>query len=124
MGPSPYYDWWLRWGKKVNDRLAFKINAQYTLAKDWMATDTSNTNSTGTRFTDPNYNAVNGYGSKTSVDINPFLEAAKAMDPSLAPVVDPLLAKPSNYVARTGYPEYGYLSNESQTAQIERRGPL
>ncbi len=118
MGPSPYYDWVVRWGKKVNDRLAFKINAQYTLAKDWMATDTSNTNSTGTRFTDPNYNAVNGYGSKTSVDINPFLEAAKAMDPSLAPIVDPLLAKPSNYVARTGYPEYGYLSNEAKLLKL------
>lgn len=118
MGPSPYYDWTVRWAKKVNDRLAFKINAQYTLAKDWMAADTSNTNGAGNRYTDPNYNGVNMYGSKTSVDINPFLEAALAMDPSLAPIIDPLLAKPSNYVARTGYAEYGYLSNEAKLLKL------
>ncbi|WP_119080579.1 TonB-dependent receptor [Chitinophaga alhagiae] len=118
MGPSPYYDWTVRWAKKVNDRLAFKVNAQYTLAKDWMAADTSNTNGPGNRYTDPNYNGVNMYGSKTSVDINPFLEAALAMDPSLAPIIDPLLASPSNYVARTGYAEYGYLSNEAKLLKL------
>lgn len=118
MGPSPYYDWTLRWAYKVNDKFAFKINAQYTLAKDWLAADTSNTNGPGTKYTDPNYNGVNSYGSKTSVDINPFLQAALAQDPSLAPIIDPLLAKPSNYVARTGYPEYGYLSNEAKLLKL------
>ncbi|SIN69842.1 carboxypeptidase-like regulatory domain-containing protein [Chitinophaga niabensis] len=118
MGPQPYYDWTLRWAKKVNEKLAFKFNLQYTMAKEWMANDTSNTNGPGSRYTDPNYNGVNSYGSKTSVDINPFLQAALAGDPSLAPIIDPLLEKPSNYVSRTGYAEYGYLSDEAKLLKL------
>ncbi|HVI47159.1 MAG TPA: carboxypeptidase-like regulatory domain-containing protein [Chitinophaga sp.] len=114
LGPSPYYDWTVRWGKKVNDRFAFKINVQYTQAKDWVATDTTNTNSLGGPLTDPNYNGVNIYGSKTSIDINPFLMGAKEQNPDLAPLIDPLLAKGSNYVARSGYAEYGYLSSDAK----------
>ncbi len=106
---SPYYDWAVRWGKKVNEKFAFKFNFQLTSAKDWVASDTTDKNG-GTKYTDPNYNAVNSYGSATSVDIRPFLEAAKMQEPMLAPIVDPLLEKPY-YVARTGYSEYGYLDN-------------
>jgi hypothetical protein len=111
--PSPYYDWTIRWGKKINDKLAFKFNAQYTKANDWVATDTTNKNGAETKYTDPNYNGVNLYGGATSVDINPFLEYALAMNPELAPVIDPLLGQ-SNYVSRTGYAEYGYLDNNAQ----------
>lgn len=114
LGASPYYDWTVRWGKKVNDRFAFKINVQYTQAKDWMANDTTNTNGTGGPLQDPNYNGVNMYGSKTSVDINPFLEGALAQSPELAPIINPLLQNGSHYVARTGYPEYGYLSSDAK----------
>lgn len=110
LGPSPVYDWALRWGKKINDKLAFKINAQYTQAKDWVAADTTNKRGPGSQYTDPNYDGVNMYGSATSVDINPFLEYALMQDPSLAPIIEPMLGQP-NYVARTGYPEYGYLSS-------------
>ncbi|SDC47900.1 TonB-dependent receptor [Niabella drilacis] len=113
VGAAPYYDWTLRWAKKINEKLAFKVNVQYTQAKDWVATDTSNKNGPGSRFTDPNYNSPNYYGGATSVDINPFLEAARAMDESLAPLIDPLLQQP-NYVARTGYAEYGYLDNNAR----------
>lgn len=114
LGASPYYDWTVRWGKKVNDRFAFKINVQYTQAKDWMANDTTNTNGAGGPLQDPNYNGVNMYGSKTSVDINPFLEGALAQSPELAPIINPLLQNGSHYVARTGYPEYGYLSSDAK----------
>ncbi|WP_233210979.1 hypothetical protein, partial [Pseudoxanthomonas sp. KAs_5_3] len=69
------------------------------------------------RYTDPNYNGVNYYGSATSTDINPFLQGALAANPSLAPIINPLLAKP-NYVARTGYPEYGYLDNTARLFKI------
>ncbi|MEO6870059.1 MAG: carboxypeptidase-like regulatory domain-containing protein [Ginsengibacter sp.] len=113
VSPSPYYDWTVRWAKKINDRLAFKINAQYTQAKDWVATDTTNKNGRGSKYTDPNYNGVDYYGGATSADINPFLQGALAGNPDLAPIVNPLLAN-SNYVARTGYPEYGYLDNNAQ----------
>jgi outer membrane receptor protein involved in Fe transport len=113
VSPSPYYDWTIRYAQKINDRLAFKVNAQYTQAKDWVATDTSNKNGPGTQYTDPNYNGVNIYGGATSTDINPFLQGALAQDPSLAPIVNPLLANGPNYVARTGYKEYGYLDNNA-----------
>jgi hypothetical protein len=112
QGPAPYYDWAVRWGQKINDKLAFKINAQYTQAKDWVATDTTNKNGPGNQYTDPNYNGVDLYGGATSTDINPFLEGALAQDPSLAPIINPLLTKP-NYVSRTGYKEYGYLNNNA-----------
>jgi hypothetical protein len=110
---SPYYDWSLRWAKKINEKLAFKINVQYTRAKDWVANDSTNKSGPGSKYTDPNYNGVNYYGGATSVDINPFLAGALAGDPSLDPVITPLLTKP-NYVARTGYPEYRYLDNNAQ----------
>jgi outer membrane receptor for ferrienterochelin and colicin len=112
VSPSPYYDWTIRYAKKINDRLAFKINAQYTKAKDWVATDTTNKNGIGTKYTDPNYMGVNDYGSATSTDINPFLEYALSQNPALDPIITPMLKKP-NYVARTGYPEYGYLDNNA-----------
>ncbi|WP_316793637.1 TonB-dependent receptor [Pedobacter frigoris] len=117
VAPSPYYDWAIRYAKKVNDRFAFKINSQYTQAKDWVANDSTNKNGPGSRFTDPNYNGVNFYGGATSTDINPFLEGALAGEPALAPIIEPLLAKP-NYVARTGYPEFGYLDNKARLFKI------
>ncbi|MBS1915371.1 MAG: carboxypeptidase-like regulatory domain-containing protein [Bacteroidetes bacterium] len=110
---SPYYDWTIRWGKKINDKLAFKINAQYTKAADWVATDTTNKNGPGSKYTDPNYNGVDYYGGATSVDITPFLQGALAGDPSLAPIINPLLGNGSYYVSRTGYPEHGYLDNNA-----------
>ena len=113
VSPSPYYDWTIRYAKKINDKLAFKINAQYTGAKDWVATDTTNKNGPGNQYTDPNYNGVNIYGGATSTDINPFLQGAEAQVPELAPIIDPLLANGPNYVARTGYKEYGYLDNNA-----------
>ena len=113
LGASPVYDWAVRWGKKVNDKLAFKVNFQYTQAKDWIATDSTNTRGPGNSYTDPNYSGVNLYGGATSVDINPFLMGALQMDPSLAPIIEPLLGQ-SNPVSRTGYAEYDYLSSDAK----------
>jgi hypothetical protein len=113
IGPSPVYDWALRWGKKVSSKVAFKINFEYTRAKDWMATDTTDTSVPGgSKYTDPNYNGVNMYGSATSVDIDPFLEGALQQNPGFAPIINHLLDT-SHYVARTGYAEYGYLSDDA-----------
>ncbi len=114
---STYYDWSLRFAKQLSNKIAFKVNGQYTQAKDWVANDDANKNGSGAALTDPNYNGVNRYGGATSVDINPFLEAALAGNPDLAPIVEPLLAHP-NYVARTGYPEYGYLDNRARLFKV------
>lgn len=110
VDPSPYTDVVLRYAKKLGDKVAFKVNFQYTKASDWVATDTTNKSGPGTRYTDPNYNGVNLYGGATSVDINPFLMYALSQDASLAPIIEPLLEQ-ENKIARTGYQEYGYLNN-------------
>lgn len=94
-----------------------KSTASIHKRKYWVANDDANKNGSGTALTDPNYNGVNRYGGATSVDINPFLEAALAGNPDLAPIVEPLLAHP-NYVARTGYPEYGYLDNRARLFKV------
>lgn len=111
VGPSPYSDIAIRYAKRIGEKFAFKVNFQYTKANDWVATDTTNKNGLGDRFTDPNYNGVNKYGGGTSVDINPFLTYALSQDPSLSPIIDPLLQQ-ENRVARTGYQEYGFLTND------------
>lgn len=111
VGPSPYTDITLRYAKKIGEKAAFKINFQYTKANDWVANDSTNKNGPGTRFTDPNYNGVNKYGGATSVNINDFLGYMLMMDPSLQPIIEPMLAE-DNYVSRTGYDEYGYLNND------------
>ncbi len=77
---APFYDWSLRWAKKVNDKLAFKINAQFVQAQDWLANQTDNySRTTGTqngivkpgfREIDPNYDGVNVYGDETTQNIS------------------------------------------------------
>ncbi len=64
---SPYYDWNFRWGRKITEKLAFKIAGQYIQAQDWQANDLSNYDilSAKTKFGDrstPSYNGVNVYG--------------------------------------------------------------
>src|SRR5690606_13084740 len=104
--------WVIRYANTVNDKFAYKINAQYSKANDWVANDMQNKNGPGGPDVDPNYNGINMYGSATNTDINPFLYAAMMGKPDLAPLIEPMLAKP-NYVARTGYPEWGYLDNNA-----------
>ncbi|OIR13187.1 TonB-dependent receptor SusC precursor [mine drainage metagenome] len=103
--PGAYYDWSLRWAKKLNDRLAFKINAQFIQAQDWIANNTSNydrSGSTGapfgqvkngTRTSDPNYDGVNVYGDETTQGLQGIAAsvraaAAAAGGPTLLPTLD------------------------------------
>lgn len=77
---SPFYDWSVRWANKVSDKFAYKIGAQFTQAKDWLANQTENYSRTlgitgngqaipGWRESDPNYDGVNIYGDETSQNI-------------------------------------------------------
>jgi outer membrane receptor protein involved in Fe transport len=114
---SPYYNWSLRWAKKISDKLAFKITSEYVQAKDWIGVDyrnykglaVSGNPSFGTRETDPNYNGINIYGDETHIDIRPFLLGIGAQAPFLAPFVNTLVANPVN-VTRTGYRERDVLN--------------
>ncbi|HAI82368.1 MAG TPA: TonB-dependent receptor, partial [Chitinophagaceae bacterium] len=79
---SPFHDWSVRWGKKVSEKFAFKIGAQFIQARDWIANDernflrppfSANQNGevkAGNRGSDPNYDGVNVYGDETTQNLN------------------------------------------------------
>lgn len=110
--PSPYYDWAMRWAKKVSDKFAFKVTGELIQAKDWLGDDYRNYNRIattgvvipGTRDTDPNYDGINVYGDETSVDIKAnVLNNLAAAAPFYAPYINALPA--TVFVSRTGYIE-------------------
>ncbi|MFT3824061.1 MAG: TonB-dependent receptor [Chitinophagaceae bacterium] len=116
ISPAPYYDWSFRWGKKISEKFAFKINAQFVQAKDWIATDSTNYSATagnpttGTRASDPNYNGVNVYGDETTTDLYPSVPVAYR----------PLLpaGTTSLNVSRTGYREQDIINNNTVNFKV------
>jgi len=109
--PGGYHNWALRYATKVNDRLAFKVNAELIQAKDWLAADYRNVNRNnritdnlipGTRATDPNYDGVNVYGDETTIDLRQVFNGIAGQAPFLAPYISTLTGSPVN-VSRTGY---------------------
>ena len=89
ISPAPYNDYTIRWGQQVSDKFAFKINAQFVEAKDWVANDTSDYTQTfgtgsanhtipGTRASDPNYNGVNVYGDETYANMATVANAVQS----------------------------------------------
>jgi len=111
---SPYHNFSLRWAKKINDKFAFKINAEYIEAKDWLASDyrnygrlaTGGNVKGGTRASDPNYDGINVYGDETTIDIrsNVFPAIAGQL-PFLQNFLDTLNGGRTINVSRTGYQE-------------------
>lgn len=127
--PSPYYNWNLRWAKKVSEKFAFKIGGELVQAKDWIADDyrdfnrigTTGSVKPGTRTTDPNYDGINVYGDETTADIranvlNPIAQAA----PFYAPYINSLPA--SIPVSRTGYSEKDVIN--PNTVNLKLSGEL
>lgn len=108
--PSPYYNWSLRWAKKVSDKFAFKITSEMVQAKDWIGLDYRNYDRSngvivpGNRQTDPNYDGINVYGDETTGDIRQVLAGVAQQAPFLAPFIATLSANPIK-VSRTGYTE-------------------
>ncbi|MBL0182807.1 MAG: TonB-dependent receptor [Chitinophagaceae bacterium] len=112
--PSLYSNWNIRWGKKLSEKFAFKINAELINAKDWTGNDYRNYSRTGTtgsliagdRKTDPNYDGINVYGDETTVDMRAFFSQIAAGLPGAANFItaNGLLTNPQN-VSRTGYTE-------------------
>lgn len=84
---AAYYDWSLRWAKKINDRLAYKINAQFLQAQDWLPNNQSNylrsplspqpngEVRSGNRTSDPNFDGVNIYGDETFQNMSSIANA-------------------------------------------------
>jgi len=111
--PSPYYNWDVRWAKKVSEKFAYKITAGLIQAKDWLAADNRNVLRSGpflgsiipgTRGTDPNYYGMNIYGDETTIDLNLVLNGIAGQAPFLAPYISTLTGSP-NPVSRTGFTE-------------------
>jgi len=112
--PAPYYNWDVRYAKKVSDKFAYKFTAGIIQAKDWLAADNRNINrapgsnfnkfTPGTRNTDPNYDGLNYYGDETNLDLNLVLNGIAGQAPFLAPYISTLTGTP-NMVSRTGYAE-------------------
>jgi outer membrane receptor protein involved in Fe transport len=83
---APYYDWAVRWGKKLSDKWAFKVGGQFVSAKDWQANDNRNLSrnnvlssiKAGDRSTDNNYDGINVYGDEASVSMNSLAQVARA----------------------------------------------
>ncbi|HEX7755464.1 MAG TPA: TonB-dependent receptor [Niabella sp.] len=111
-GASAFNNYALRWGQKVSDKFAYKIAAEYTSAKDWVAQDyrnykrigTDGTPIPGSRQTDPNYDGINVYGDETTADLRQVLTGIAGQAPFLAPYINTLTGSPIN-VSRTGYNE-------------------
>lgn len=113
--PSAYNNWNLRWGKKVNDRFAFKINAELIQAKDWQGSDyrnyaraaTGGNVKAGDRASDPNYDGINVYGDETTADIRSAVlnTVAATAAPFLKNFIDTLNGGAAINVSRTGYTE-------------------
>jgi hypothetical protein len=100
-GVSPYYNWSLRWAKKLSDRFAFKIGTELIKATDWLARDhrnykrvgTTGEISAGTRETDPNYDGVNVYGDETTINLrSTVLEPIAGQVPFLSGLIGTLPA--------------------------------
>ncbi len=82
---APFYDWSFRWGKKISEKLAFKIGGQYIQSQDWQANDARNLNrnnvlsslKAGDRASDPNYDGVNIFGDEASASMQAFAQLAR-----------------------------------------------
>lgn len=83
---APYYDYSLRYAKKLSEKFAFKIGAQYIKAQDWQGTDERNllrnnvvsSLKEGNRQSDPNYDGVNVFGDEASASMEAFAQAVRA----------------------------------------------
>ncbi len=106
QNPSTYHNFSARFAKKINDKFAFKVNAEYIRANDWLGVDNRNYARAatgghviaGTRESDPNYDGINVYGDETTTDIRQIIRAVPWLQNF------PLPAGAIN-VSRTGYTE-------------------
>ena len=66
-------DFSFRYGKKISDKVAFKITGGFLMADDWNATDYRNKrnldNPNSNRWTDSGYDGVNVYGDEVSINL-------------------------------------------------------
>ena len=121
---STFYDWNLRWAKKISEKFAFKVGASFTQAKDWLAFDSRNfqAGAGGDRSTgrviagdrsNPGYDGVNVYGDETNTGFRSLAASVAAAFPAqfqtpLAGIVSSIPT--TQTVSRTGYDEKDVVS--------------
>lgn len=108
---APYYDYSLRYAKKLSEKFAFKISGQYIKAQDWQAADERNllrnnvisSIKDGNRQTDPNYDGVNVFGDEASAGMNALAQVVRAQVQGSSPLaaagvtaVDAMIAAGAN----------------------------
>jgi len=103
---SPYYDYQARFAKALSKHFAFKVNAEFFQAQDWMAndkTDVSLYKPTGTETNkfDPSYDGLNVYGDEVNYPL--------PIGTNGAPIV----------VARTGYDEKDLTDYNSHYTKLD-----
>ena len=127
---AAYYDWSVRWAKKISEKFAYKINAQFVQAQDWTANNKSNYlraplsanpngQAVGGTRNDPNFDGVNIYGDETNSDLSAAFKGVIASTPVLGVIPLPgfgnflipsagvlgYYANQPTFVSRTGYNE-------------------
>ena len=83
--PAPFFDWSVRYAKKISEKFAFKFGGQFIQSQDWQARDTRNLNRNnvlsslkdGDRGSDPNYDGVNVFGDEASASMQAFAQAVR-----------------------------------------------
>lgn len=83
---TPYYDWSIRYAKKISEKFAFRVSGQFVKADDWQATDYRNLQrenvfsslKDGNRDSDPNYDGVNVFGDEASASMQAFAQVVRA----------------------------------------------
>lgn len=111
---SPFWDWSVRYAKKIGDKWAYKIGAQMVTAQDWLGTDTRNyatplntprergSLTGGDRMTDPNYDGVNMYGDETTTNMSGVASTIRsAIAATLGPLAGPVLGASDSWLAGT-----------------------
>lgn len=113
---SPFHNIAVRWGKKVSDKFAFKIGAEFIKADDWRADDSTNLlrnnvlskTQPGTRASDPNYDGVNVYGDEASASMQGIAQAgifgpSNTTLPGVIQELGALLGRPPTQQEIVGY---------------------
>lgn len=106
-GSDPLSQYSIRYAKAFNDKIAFKINASYFQAKDWLGndyvTDRTNADSKTSMVGNSNFDGLNLYGDETQ--INTGL---------------PSVGNGSGRVTRTGFREQDLVDNrDAKTLKLD-----
>ena len=131
--PSFMNDFSFRYGKKVSDKVAFKITGGYLKADDWQASDYRNklnlVNPSSGRWTDSGYDGVNIYGDEVAINLEDIedqiaegfadnlghTEGTQEYDDAIELIRN---AIPNMDLTRTGYKEVDLVDYNAENVKI------